>query len=668
MARYGAYPVVWILAGESDTGTKWGRGPWADVARYLRRIDPYHHPLTCHAATGRRGATGDEVLVDYDMVWGSHGGYDAIARPTLAILTEACAKTPAMPVLCGETAYEGHMQNHFPDVQRHVFWMYVLGGAAGHTYGAAGVWHAGVDGDPGITPIYDYTTWKEGMNYPGSTQIGLNKKLLQQYPWWRFGPHPEWVERDLLRSGNSRRGALRLPAEAQPLQLERDHGEEARRLDVSRLLVQSGQRQAIRSGNGGRRRRLEVAGRAFAPGLGAGAGTGQNAIKSGKQMATTYSQISPLSLWERVTVRAGESRSSRIQATAVPVPSPPAPLPKGEGTFSRRVLSLISQFVFAVGLAFCACAFAAQAAEPPPSGLALWYDRPAAEWLEALPVGNGRLGCMVFGGVGAERLQLNESSVWSGSPQDSDNPHALAALPEVRRLLLDGKYAEANALAVQKLICKGLGSNFANGANVPFGCFQTLGDLTLKFDAQGGVRDYRRGLDLDTAIATVSYRLGDATFTREVFSSAPSQVLVVRLTCDKPGKIGFTAGLTRPERFATAADGSDGLVISGQMDDGRGGATGMKYMARLKAIAEGGKVSTVGNSLRVEGANAVTLLLTAGTDYKLQPPAYRGNPHEKLTADQLATAAAKPYDELRTAQRGRLPEVLSPRRARPGRP
>ncbi len=111
------------------------------------------------------------------------------------------AKTPAMPVLCGETAYEGHMQNHFPDVQRHVFWMYVLGGAAGHTYGAVGVWHAGVDGDPGITPIYDYTTWKEGMNYPGSTQIGLNKKLLQQYPWWRFGPHPEWVDETCFAAG-----------------------------------------------------------------------------------------------------------------------------------------------------------------------------------------------------------------------------------------------------------------------------------------------------------------------------------------------------------------------------------------------------------------------------------------------------------------------------------
>lgn len=284
----------------------------------------------------------------------------------------------------------------------------------------------------------------------------------------------------------------------------------------------------------------------------------------------------------------------------------------------------------------------------PPSGLTLWYDQPAREWLEALPVGNGRLGGMVFGGVETERLQLNEGSLWSGSPQDSDNPDALAALPEVRRLLFDGKYTEANALAMKKLICKGVGSKFADGANVPFGCFQTLGDLTLQFDTPGQPGDYRRALDLDTAVATVRYRLGDATFTREVFSSVPGQALVVRLTCDQPGRIGFTAALTRPERSATVADGSNALVMSGQLDDGRGGATGMKYMVRLKAIAEGGQASTAGHRLRVQGATAVTLLVTAGTDYTLRPP-YRGHPPEKATADQLAAAAVQPYAALRQA-------------------
>ena len=108
-------------------------------------------------------------------------------------------------VLVGETCYEGHMQQGFGDVQRHVFWMDMLSGAAGQTYGAAGIWHAGVEGDPGHTGAwgapYDFTTWKQGMNYPGSTQLGLGKKLLEKYPWWRFEPHPEWVQEGCFAAG-----------------------------------------------------------------------------------------------------------------------------------------------------------------------------------------------------------------------------------------------------------------------------------------------------------------------------------------------------------------------------------------------------------------------------------------------------------------------------------
>ncbi|MEI7938220.1 MAG: DUF4038 domain-containing protein [Verrucomicrobiota bacterium] len=198
IARYGAYPVTWILAGEIADETKWGMGPWGEIAKYVREIDPYKHPLTGHTGQGRRGTEGDVCVIDYDMVGGNHDERRAIAKETLAILTLACAKKPAMPVLCGETCYEGHMQQGFGDVQRHIFWMNMLSGAAGHTYGAAGIWHAGVDGDHGNWGAwggqpYDWTTWKEGMNYPGSTQLGIGKKLLEQYPWWRFEPHPEWA-------------------------------------------------------------------------------------------------------------------------------------------------------------------------------------------------------------------------------------------------------------------------------------------------------------------------------------------------------------------------------------------------------------------------------------------------------------------------------------------
>jgi hypothetical protein len=198
IARYGAYPVTWILAGEIADETKWGMGPWAEIAKYVREIDPYKHPLTCHTGQGRRGADGDVCVIDYDMVGGSHDERKAVENETLVILTSACSKKPAMPVLCGETCYEGHMQQGFGDVQRHIFWMYMLSGAAGHTYGAAGIWHAGVEGDHGNWGAwdrqpYDWTTWQEGMNYPGSTQLGIGKKLLEQYPWWLFEPHPEWA-------------------------------------------------------------------------------------------------------------------------------------------------------------------------------------------------------------------------------------------------------------------------------------------------------------------------------------------------------------------------------------------------------------------------------------------------------------------------------------------
>jgi len=198
IARYGAYPVVWILAGEIADETKWGQGPWAGVAKYVREIDPYKHPLTCHTGQGRRGTEGDVCLIDYDMVGGNHDEREAVANGTLTLLTSACAKKPAMPVLCGETCYEGHMQQGFGDVQRHIFWRNMLSGAAGHTYGVAGVWHAGVEGDHGNWGAwdrqpYDWTTWKEGMKYPGSTQLGRGKKLLEQYPWPRFEVHPEWA-------------------------------------------------------------------------------------------------------------------------------------------------------------------------------------------------------------------------------------------------------------------------------------------------------------------------------------------------------------------------------------------------------------------------------------------------------------------------------------------
>jgi hypothetical protein len=208
VARYSAYPVFWILAGEIPDATKWGEGPWAELATYLRGIDPYRRPLTCHTGGRRRGNPGDNHVIDFDMFCGSHDERIAINPETITNMATACEKKPSMPTLVGEVCYEGHMQQGFGDVQRRVFWSYLLSGAAGHTYGAAGIWHASVEGDPGCasaafggTKVYDWTTWKQGMNYPGATQLGLAKKLLEEYPWSRFEPHPEWVEEGCFAAG-----------------------------------------------------------------------------------------------------------------------------------------------------------------------------------------------------------------------------------------------------------------------------------------------------------------------------------------------------------------------------------------------------------------------------------------------------------------------------------
>jgi alpha-L-fucosidase 2 len=196
----------------------------------------------------------------------------------------------------------------------------------------------------------------------------------------------------------------------------------------------------------------------------------------------------------------------------------------------------------------------AGAASPPASPLSLWYRTPASdrpldpprpsgqganlEWVRALPVGNGRLGAMVFGGVVHERLQLNEDTLWAGRPYDPVNPEAREALPEVRRLLADGRYPEAARLVSDKVMAKPL-------AQMPY---QTVGDLALTFPRVSSVDNYRRHLDLTTATAHVTYTAGGVTFDREVFASAPDQVIVVRLTASRPGQISFEARMQTPQR------------------------------------------------------------------------------------------------------------------------
>jgi alpha-L-fucosidase 2 len=285
-----------------------------------------------------------------------------------------------------------------------------------------------------------------------------------------------------------------------------------------------------------------------------------------------------------------------------------------------------------------------QAADPLEHDLVLWYRQPAAKWTEALPVGNGRLGAMVFGGIATERLQLNEDSVWSGRPRpDADRPEAYKALPEIRKLLFEGKYLEAEAMTNQYMTNQGGGFNGAYDSS-----YQTLGDLHLEFDLdQGPVADYRRWLDLDTAVASVTFKVGEATFTREVFSSPVDQVILVRLACDKPGCVTVSAKLSRPAHAKTEFAAPDRLVMRGTSDGKEGD---LEFEAQLKVIAIGGTISGGDDTLRIEKADEVLLLLAADTNHVLDwSKNYRGPDPKPAVGKTLAAASKKPFEAMRKA-------------------
>ena len=289
------------------------------------------------------------------------------------------------------------------------------------------------------------------------------------------------------------------------------------------------------------------------------------------------------------------------------------------------------------------------------SASTLWFDAPAQHFTESAPLGNGRLGALVFGGVEEERIILNETGMWSGSPQDADRPNAAAVLPEIRRLLLEGKNVEAEELVAANFTCAGAGSGRANGANLPYGSYQLLGELKLAFASAvtaganaSPVSHYRRELDLSTAVARTTYERDGVRFTREVFVSKPGEAIVLRLTADKPGAISTTLALTRPENATTVSLGADGLRMSGQLPDGFGGNAGVKFATQLKALAKGGSVKANGDTLVVTGADELTVILTAVTDIKTFAGRRIDNAVEAAEAD-LARIVGQSFDALRSA-------------------
>lgn len=281
-------------------------------------------------------------------------------------------------------------------------------------------------------------------------------------------------------------------------------------------------------------------------------------------------------------------------------------------------------------------------ASAPKGDLVLWYRQPASQWVEALPVGNGRLGAMVYGGVNREWLQLNEDTIWSGRPIERDRENVPAALATARELLFQKKYVEAQTLVAEKIMA----TRIEKGLH----CYQTMGDLELTFPQRGSVADYRRELDLENAVTRVQYRAGNATFTRTAFSSAPDQALVMRLECDQPGMIEFGATLSRPAA-ATVSVENRTVILRGQargannkfMEKTPSAYDGVRFEARCRVVTEGGSVVVKNGSIQVEGADSATLYLTAATDY-------RGDESFGKTAErQLAAVEKKSYSAIRDA-------------------
>ena len=301
-------------------------------------------------------------------------------------------------------------------------------------------------------------------------------------------------------------------------------------------------------------------------------------------------------------------------------------------------------------------------------GHRLWYRQPAVRWEEALPIGNGRLGAMVFGRPAQERLQLNEDTLWAGSPYNPDNPDARMALPEVRRLIAAGRYKEATELASAKVMARPL-------QQMPYG---TLGDLFLSFDGAERPLSYERDLDLETAVASTRYRTSRGAVLREAFASAPDQVVVLRLQVSGGERLSFAVDHRGPRRAryttpdyqgsatelvgtqsvdwllheettpsgggSVANDGEGTLLIAGRNQGERDIAPGLTYAMKVKIVTDG-RVETGGGRLKVIGARSATLLIAAATSYRNFADV--GGDPVALVRARIARASARPYSALR---------------------
>ena len=290
------------------------------------------------------------------------------------------------------------------------------------------------------------------------------------------------------------------------------------------------------------------------------------------------------------------------------------------------------------------------------SDFKLAYDKPAAKWTEALPLGNGRIGAMVFGGTEDERLQINESTLWGGGPHNYTNPEAYTHLAEIRQLIFSGKVGEAEKL-----------SGTVMGQPKVLMPYQPFCDLRMHFPGHDQATEYRRELHLDEAIGETAYSVGSAHFRREVFVSYPDQVLVVRITASAPGQVTFSVGIDSPQAGThVESTASDTLQLAGQIQPrqnppwswtGSWDQPGMRFAALLKVSTEGGSVRSAGERLEISGANSVTILFGSATSFRN----YRDMGGEPLVAAEgsVQRASKQPYDRLRQRHVDDFQELFS---------
>jgi alpha-L-fucosidase 2 len=290
---------------------------------------------------------------------------------------------------------------------------------------------------------------------------------------------------------------------------------------------------------------------------------------------------------------------------------------------------MIKKLLFFASLCFTTAATAQNA------GLKLWYKQP--------PVRYGKQQChlvmagwqpMVYGNPDKECIQLNEATVWSGGPNRNDSETSLAALPEVRKLIFEGKNKEAAALATQKIK-----SNRINGMQ-----YQPVGNLLLNFPGHDSYTGYRRELDLTKAVTTTNYIANGVQFKREAFVSIPDQVVVIRLTASKPGSISFIAGMNSTQRAEVTTRAKDELVLSGISGDKDGVKSKIKFQSLVKFNSDGGKLSASDSTVTVNGANSVTVLISIATNF-VNYNDVSGN-EQKRAAEYLNNAEGKSYDQL----------------------